>query len=63
MKKIIATLIMILSLVGCITTGPVLTDVHREGDVLVFQKTNVRVNTLTYEVSEVNSREVRIDIK
>lgn len=62
MKKIIG-LILLLLLVGCMTTGPVITDVHRDGNVLVFHKANVRVNTVTCEITEVNSREVRINIK
>ena len=62
MKKIIGFILLLL-LMGCVTTGPVIVDVYRDGDDLVFRKANVRVNTMTYEVSEVNSREVRVSIK
>ena len=63
MKKIIATLIMILSLAGCITTPPMIVDVYRDGDDLVFRKSNVRVNTVTYEAEETNGRDIRVNIK
>ena len=63
MKKIIAILIMILSLAGCITTPPMIVDVYRDGDDLVFRKSNVRVNTVTYEAGETNGRDIRINIK
>ena len=61
MKKII--LVMFLLLAGCITTPPMIVDVYRDGDDLVFRKSNVRVNTVTYETREINSRDIRISIK
>ena len=63
MKKIIAVLIMILSLTGCITTPPMIVDVYRDGDDLVFRKSNVCVNTVTYEAEETNGRDIRVNIK
>ena len=56
-------LVALLLLTACIVTPPMITDVYRDGDDLVFHKANVQVNTVTYQVNETNGRDYRINIK
>jgi hypothetical protein len=63
MNKIIISLLLLILLTACIVTPPMITDIHRDGDDLVFYKAAIQVNTLTYETKEINSREVRVSIK
>lgn len=62
MKTIIAIMVALL-LTACIVTPPIITDVYRDGDDLVFHKATVQVNTFTYQVNEKNGRDVRVNIK
>ena len=62
MKRIFGIVVLLL-LTGCIVTPPVITDVYRDGDYLVFHKANIHVNTVTYQVNEIDGRDVRVNIK
>jgi outer membrane biogenesis lipoprotein LolB len=59
----VAALIALLLLTACIVTPPMVTDVYRDGDDLVFHKATVQVNTLTYQVNERDGRDIRVSIK
>lgn len=61
--KTIAVVIALLLLTACIVTPPMITDVYRDGDDLVFHKANVQVNTITYQVNERDGRDFRVNIK
>lgn len=63
MKTFCMICALLLLSAGCITTAPMVTDVYRDGDDLVFHKANVQVNTITYQVSEKNGRDIRVSIK
>jgi outer membrane biogenesis lipoprotein LolB len=62
-KTVICMLIALLLLTACIVTPPMITDVYRDGNDLVFHKASVQVNTLTYQVNERDGRDFRINIK
>jgi hypothetical protein len=61
--RAITTLILIALLAGCVVTPPMITDVYRDGNDLVFHKASVQVNTITYQVCEKNGRDIRVNIK
>jgi hypothetical protein len=63
MKTIMISLILLVLLTACIVTPPMITDVYRDGDDLVFHKTNIQVNTVTYQVNETNGRDIRVSLK
>jgi uncharacterized lipoprotein YajG len=56
-------LILTILLAGCVVTPPIITDVYRDGDDLVFHKAAVEVNTVTYQVNERDGRDIRVNIK
>jgi starvation-inducible outer membrane lipoprotein len=60
-KVIILTLTILLA--GCVVTPPMITDVYRDGDDLVFHKASVQVNTITLQVNERDGRDIRVNIK
>lgn len=62
-KTIIGLLVALLLLTACIVTPPMITDVYRDGNDLVFHKVAVQVNTVTYQVNEKDGRDVRVNIK
>lgn len=62
MRTIIAIIVTLL-LTACIVTPPMIIDVYRDGDDLVFHKATVQVNTITYQVNERDGRDVRVNIK
>jgi hypothetical protein len=59
----ILVLVLTALLAGCIVTPPVITDVYRDGDDLVFHKATIQVNTVTYQVNERDGRDIRVSIK
>jgi starvation-inducible outer membrane lipoprotein len=61
--RIVVILMMLLLLTACIVTPPMITDVYRDGNDLVFHKATVQVNTFTYQVNEKDGRDVRVNIK
>jgi len=63
MKRIIGIILLVLLLGGCMKTPAVITDVYRDGDVLVFRKAVLNANTLSYQITESHSHEVRISLK
>lgn len=61
--KTILVLVLTMLLAGCIVTPPMITDVYRDGNDLVFHKASIQVNTITYQVNEKDGRDVRVSIK
>jgi outer membrane biogenesis lipoprotein LolB len=59
----IVGLVALLLLTACIVTPPMITDVYRDGDDLVFHKATIQVNTVTYQVNERDGRDIRVNIK
>jgi hypothetical protein len=59
----VAAVIALLLLTACIVTPPIITDVYRDGDDLVFHKATIQVNTVTYQVNERDGRDIRVSIK
>ena len=61
--KTVAAIILTMLLVGCMVTPPVITDIYRDGDDLVFHKASIQVNTITYQINERDGRDIRVRIK